>query len=97
MKWAVLTDALDSEHKLEIFDDYTKAFSYFAREIIRLLEVAKEAGYEPQEVLRQGKPEEIEAEVEGFKLLLIVKIDYDIRECDIIAPGVLGRKYASLK
>ena len=91
MKWAVLTDTLDGEHKLEVFNDHTKAFSYFVREVIRLLEVAKEAGYEPQEVLRQGKPEEIEAEVEGFKPLLIVKIDYDIREYDIIALGVLGR------
>ena len=90
MKWAVLTDTLDGEYKLGVFNDHTKAFSYFVREVIRLLEVAKEAGYEPQEVLRQGKLEEIEAEVEGFKPLLIVKIDYDIREYDIIALGLLS-------
>ena len=57
---------------------------------ISLLKVAKEAGYGPQEVLRQGRSEGIEAEVEGFKPLLIVKIDYDIREYDIIALGLLS-------
>jgi len=77
--------------KLEVFDDYTKALSYFMHEVIRLLELAKEMGYEPQEVLRQGKLGEIEAEIEGFKLLLIAKIDYDLREYDIVVLGTLGQ------
>ena len=57
--------------------------------IIRSLEIAKESGYEPQEVLRQGRPEEIEAEIEEFRPLLIVKIDYDVREYDVVVLGLL--------
>jgi len=89
LRWAVLTDTLDGRHKLKVFDDYIKALSHFINEIIRLLEIAKESGYEPQEVLRQGRPEEIEAEIEDFHPLLIVKIDYDVREYDVIALGLL--------
>ena len=89
MRWAVLTDTLDGRHKLEVFDNHIKALSHFVNEIIRLLEIAKEAGYEPQEVLRQGRPEEIEAEIENFRPLLIVKIDYDVREYDVVVLGLL--------
>jgi len=42
LKWAVLTDTLDGEYKLEVFNDHTKAFSYFVREVIRLLEGGQE-------------------------------------------------------
>ena len=83
MGWVVVVDRCEGYDVFE-FENVTEALHCFADKVNQLLNAC---GYSAEEVLRNGKAEDIEANVD-FKPLLIARIDYDIREYDLVAVGI---------
>jgi len=93
-KWAVFVDTIDGVKALMTFDDIEEAFFDMLDRLTELACIAEENGYTLSEILkliRHPKPEDYEELPEGFEPLIICKLDYDIREYDLIALGRLVR------
>ena len=93
-KWAVFVDTIDGVRSLMTFDDLEEAFFDMLDRLTELAHVAEENGYTLSEILkliRHPKPEDYEDLPEGFEPIIVCKLDYDVREYDLIALGKVIR------
>jgi len=91
-KWAVFVDTIDGVKALMTFDDMEEALFDMLDRLTELARIAEESGYTLSEILkliRHPKPEDYEDLSEGFESIIICKLDYDVREYDLIALGRL--------
>ena len=89
-KWAVFVDTVDGVKALMAFDDIEGAFFDILDRLTELARIAEENGYTLSEVLRlirHPKPEDYESLPEGFEPIIVCRLDYDVREYDLIALG----------
>ena len=91
-KWAVFVDTIDGVRAMMTFDDVEEALFDMLDRLTELARIAEENGYTLSEILkliRYSKPEDYEDLPEGFEPIIVCKLDYDVREYDLIALGRL--------
>ena len=92
--WAVFVDTIDGVRAMMTFDDMEEALFDMLDRLTELARIAEENGYTLSEVLkliRHPKPEDYEGLPEGFEPIIVCKLDYDVREHDLIALGRVVR------
>ena len=90
--WAVFVDTIDGVRAMMTFDDMEEALFDMLDRLTELARIAEENGYTLPEVLkliRHPKPEDYEDLPKGFEPIIVCKLDYDVREHDLIALGRL--------
>ena len=93
-KWAVLVDTVDGMRSLMTSDDMEEVLFNVLDRLTELARIAEENGYTLSEILkliRHPKPEDYEELPEGFEPIIVCKLDYDVREYDLIALGKVIR------
>ena len=93
-KWAVFVDTIDGERALLTFNDFEEALFDFIDRLTELAHIAEKNGYTLSEVLkliRHPRPEDYESLPADFRPFIICKLDYDVREYDLIALGRVRR------
>jgi len=91
-KWAVLVDTVDGMRSLMTSDDMEEVLFNVLDRLTELARIAEENGYTLSEILkliRHPKPEDYEELPEGFEPIIVCRLDYDVREYDLIALGRL--------
>ena len=92
--WAVFIDTIGGVSVLIAFDDAEEALLDMLDWLTELAQIAEERGYTLSKMLkliRHPKPEDYEELPEGFEPIIVCKLDYDVREHDLIALGRVVR------
>ena len=92
--WAVFVDTIDGVRAMMTFDDVEEALFDMLDRLTELVRIAEENGYTLSEILkliRHPRPEDYEDLPEGFESIIVCKLDYDVREYDLIALGRVRR------
>lgn len=93
-RWAVFVDTTDGVKALMTFDSEEEAFFDVLDRLTELAQRAEKRGYTFSEMLKligHPKPEDYKELPEGFEPIIICKLDYDVREYDIVALGKVIR------